>query len=137
MPQINPDSYGWIGNDGKLASGNPMTNSSVFDRFPDLPRDPADKADLSPYLADLATTFPLLFHMLATDTGDFAHRAAVLRLVENGEPLAKAAIAYKLPLCLRRVPPEACRGRLGWFGWSKNASAALANHVPRDPRNAE
>lgn len=113
-----------------------MTDPDVFNRFPDLNREKVGSTDLPPYVADLASSFPLLFSMLASDAGTFSRRAAVLHLVEQGKPLPEVAGAYGLPLSLRRIPPEACKGKLEWFGWSKGASAALANHVPSDPTAA-
>lgn len=114
-----------------------MVDPVYLSRFPGLSQAFRDEnANLRPYVADVATTFPLLFYMLATDTGPFARRAETLHLIELGKPLAAVAAAYGLPLCLRRIPPEACSERFNWFAWSGRASVALANSIPDDPVQA-
>ena len=86
--------------------------------------------EIPPRLADLAVSFPLLFFMLASDSGSFGRRMQAARLAELGAPLADVADAYGLPLSLRRIPPEACSLRLPWVGWSRDAGPQLANHIP-------
>lgn len=114
-----------------------MVDPAYLARFPGLSQAFRDEnANLRPYVADLATTFPLLFYMLATDTGPFARRTETLHLIELGKPLAIVAATYGLPLCLRRIPPEACSEGLNWFAWSGRASIALANSIPDDPAQA-
>jgi chromosomal replication initiator protein len=41
-----------------------------------------------------------------------------------------------LPLCLRRLPPEACRSPPAWVEWSPEAGSQLANHIPSTPTEA-
>lgn len=108
-----------------------MTNALDLSRFPGLARrDLGLDVDISPRVADLASTFPLLFFMLATDTGPFSRRLDVLRRAELGKPLSEVAAAYQLPLCLRRIQPEACVAPLPWVRWSRRAAPLLANHIP-------
>jgi hypothetical protein len=87
-------------------------------------------AAVSPSIGQLAVTFPLLLHALATEYGPCEARLAAIKLVELGRPLAEIATEIGLPLCLRRIPPEACGERLPWAPCSPGFSRALANHLP-------
>ena len=99
--------------------------------FPGLARRDSDgDIALPPRLIDLAQSFPLLFYMLASDSGAFARRLEAIRLVQSGHSLHDVAAVYQLPLSLRRIRPEACVSPLPWFGWSREAGPQLANHVP-------
>jgi hypothetical protein len=93
-------------------------------------------AQLSERIADLANTFPVLMFALATEYGTLATRKRVIRLALEGRPLAELAAALALPLCFRRIPPEALRNDLHPFAWSESANRRLANHVPDDAKLA-
>ncbi len=106
-------------------------------RFPSLPRRRVEQlAAGSPRVIDLASTFPLLFLMLACDCGPIRRRRDAIRLARLGKPLAEVAQAMALPLCLRRIPPEACRAPPVWVAWSPEAGPHLANHIPSMPMEA-
>ena len=62
-------------------------------------------------LADLAKSFPLLFHMLAVGTDRNDRRERVLAMIESGRPLSEVARVATMPMCLRRI--EAGRGDHG------------------------
>jgi chromosomal replication initiator protein len=114
-----------------------MTGRVDLSRFLDLPRHRAERlAAASPRVVDLASTFPLLFLMLACDCGPARRRKEALRLARLGEPLAEVAEAMALPLCLRRLPPEACRTPLAWAEWSPEAGSQLGNHIPASATQA-
>src|SRR3974390_229751 len=71
-------------------------------------------AAASPCMSQLAITFPLLLQAIATEYGPSEARSAAIKLVELGRPLAEVAAEIGLPLCLRRIPPEACGDSLPW-----------------------
>ncbi len=64
-------------------------------------------AKTSPRLGDLLYAFPGAAVALATGYGGAQARAAAVRLVKEGAPLARTAEALGLPMWLRRLPPEA------------------------------
>lgn len=107
-----------------------MTDPLDLSQFPGLSKSETGLA-LPSRIADLAASFPLLFFMLASDSGSFARRLEVVRLATEGKPLADLAAAYGLPLCFRRVPAQACVTLLPWVGWSGRVAPALANHMPQ------
>src|SRR5262245_19090549 len=86
---------------------------------------------ISQRVADLASTFPLLFSMLPWKCGPLTRRQEVIRLAELGNSLADVAEAYGLPLCLRRIPTEACRSPPLWIAWSTPVGQLLADHIPK------
>jgi hypothetical protein len=90
-------------------------------------------ATTSNNLGQLAFTFPVLLHALATDYGPREVRLAAIELAELGRPLAEIALTIGLPLCLRRLPPEACCEPFAWAQCSRGFNRILANHVPRSP----
>jgi len=103
-------------------------------RFPGVFREHVRRcAAISDKIGELAFTFPLLLHALATEYGPQEGRLAALELVELGRPLAEIAFAIGLPLCLRRLPPEACSDRFAWARCSPHLSRSLANHLPTSP----
>ncbi len=59
----------------------------------------------SPRLAQLASSFPLLFFALATGYGNARQRALALRMVDDGCKLRDIAAVMELPMALRRVVP--------------------------------
>lgn len=93
-------------------------------------------ADLHERVAQLAYTFPVLFFALATRYGPQQQRRSVIKLAVEGQPIAALAAALELPLCLRRLSPEACRAPLAYFPWSSDASLRLASHIPTESRYA-
>ncbi len=114
-----------------------MTERVDLSRFPSLPRRRVEQlAAASPRVIDLASTFPLLFLMLACDCGPIRRRRDAVRLARLGKPLAEVAQAMALPLCLRRIPPEGCRTPPVWVAWSPEAGPHLANHIPSTPLEA-
>ncbi len=103
----------------------------VYTPFPGL-ADHDNESDIAlpPRVIDLASTFPLLFFMLLSNSGSLARRLQVINLAQEGKSLSDVATAYSLPLCLRRIAPDACTTALPWVDWSASAAHQLANHIP-------
>jgi hypothetical protein len=100
-------------------------------RFPSRHRDRVRRcAAVSKNVGQLAYTFPVLLHALAVEYGPSEARLAAIELIELGCPLADVAASIGLPLCLRRLPPEACRDSLSWAPCSPDFTRLLANHLP-------
>jgi hypothetical protein len=93
----------------------------------------ASAAAISPRLAQVASSFPLLFVALATGYGSDEDRAQATELIITGAPLSRVAAVIGLPLCLRHLPPEACPFGFSHFMWSPDASRLLASLIPSDP----
>lgn len=93
----------------------------------------AAAATISPRIAQLAFSFPLLFAALATGHGPDDNRAKATGLTFAGAPLSRAAAAIGLPLCLRHLPPEACPLNFSHVMWSPGASRLLGSLIPSDP----
>lgn len=103
-------------------------------RFPEAQRAVlAQFAADNPRLADLALTFPLLFFLLATTAPGPRRRDDLIRLVVQGRQLSEVAKVAGVPLCLRRLPPEACEHPLDWVDWSAGTGRYLGNQIPADP----
>ena len=114
-----------------------MTDRIDLSRFPGLSQYQLEQCcALSQRVADLASTFPLLFFMLARNCGPLRLRQEATRLAELGKPLGDVAGAYGLPLCLRRIPPAACHTPPPWVRWSAATGRLLADHIPGQPREA-
>jgi hypothetical protein len=114
-----------------------MTDRIDVSRFPGLSEYQVEQCDvLSERVVDLASTFPLLFFMLAHNCGPLQLRQEAARLAELGKPLADVADAYGLPLCLRRIPAAACHTPPPWVRWSGRTGRLLADHIPRQPLEA-
>jgi chromosomal replication initiator protein len=114
-----------------------MTDWVDLSRFPGLSQYQVEQCRaLSERVADLASTFPLLFFMLVRNCGPLRHRQQAARLAELGKPLGDVAGAYGLPLCLRRIPPAACHTPPPWVRWSAGTGRLLADHIPRQPLEA-
>jgi len=96
----------------------------------------APAAAISPRIAQLASSFPLLFAALVTGYGPDEHRAQATELIITGAPLSRVAEAMGLPLCLRHLPPEACPLSFSHVMWSPAASRLLASLIPSDPQTA-
>lgn len=93
----------------------------------------SDCAGVSPRVAQLATSFPLLFVMLASCCGPADRRTLAIRYAVEGRPLNDVAGALSLPICFRRLPPEACAERIRFFAWSEESSNRLRPYLPKDP----
>jgi chromosomal replication initiator protein len=114
-----------------------MTDRVDLSRFPGLSQYQVEQSRTLPErVADLASTFPLLFFMLARNCGPLRHRQEAVRLAEFGKPLVDVAGAYGLPLCLRRIPPAACHTPPAWVRWSAGTGRLLADHIPSQPLEA-
>src|SRR5262245_27924252 len=101
--------------------------SDVLARFPVPFRKRVHNcAGISDNVGQLAYTFPLLLHALATEYGPHEARLAAIQLIEQGRPLAEVAAALGLPVCLRSLPPEACRDRLAWTRYSADFNRCIA-----------
>lgn len=87
-------------------------------------------------VAQLALSFPVLFYALATGYGDKSNREKTLALAVEGRPVAELAAVIGLPLCFRRLPPEACVGPLLHVLWSDEATRRFGSLLPADPQRA-
>lgn len=87
-------------------------------------------------IAQLAFSFPVLFYALATGLGPKNLRRNAVNLAVEGRPLPQVASRLWLPHCFRKLPPEACVGRLQWVLWLPEADRRLGAHVPDDPNAA-
>lgn len=90
-------------------------------------------AALSPRIAQLAVSFPLLFSQLANLYGPERRRRNALQAALEGRALADVAGAMGLPYSLRHVPPEACPVRLHFHAWTPTASRCLRPFIPEAP----
>lgn len=81
----------------------------------------------SPRLAQLASSFPLLFFALATGYGTARKRALALRMVEDGCKLRDIAAVMELPMVLRAVPPALLREKLVTARFSDKNAAKLVS----------
>lgn len=103
-------------------------------RFPGTFRERVRRcAAISDNVGQLAFTFPVLLHALATDYGPPEGRRTALEQVKLGRPLSEIASTIGLPLCLRRLPPEACRDRFAWARCSPGFNRTLASSLPTSP----
>lgn len=96
----------------------------------------ADCAGLSVRVGQLGQSYPVLLFALATNYGPLPTRKEVIRRAVKGRPVRELASQLRLPLCFRRLPPEACRKPLPYVAWSKGANRRLASFVPDDPERA-
>jgi hypothetical protein len=87
---------------------------------------------VSPRVAQLANSYPLLFLLLATGYASLADRQRAIAAADDGRPLQDIADALSLPLCLRKVAPEACV-HLPFAAWSREASRELGGMIPKTP----
>lgn len=94
-------------------------------------------AELSPRLAQLAFSFPVLFFALASAYGPLAARREAIQLAVDGCALSRVAGAVGLPMCLRRLPPEACKAKLPHVVWGQGAGKVLGPLIPKDDRTAQ
>jgi hypothetical protein len=109
----------------------------VLSRYPYPSRERLHQcAAISPRIAELAATFPLLFFALATNYGPLQHRRDAVCRAELGQSLPMVAQALALPLCLKNIPPEACFQCPTWVRWSSAAGRVLGNYIPNKPLQA-
>jgi len=102
-------------------------------RYPSVYHDAlATTVVVSPRVAQLANSYPLLFLLLATGYATLADRQRAIAAADDGRPLQDIADALSLPLCLRKVAPEACV-QLPFAGWSREASRELGGMIPKTP----
>lgn len=115
----------------EVSAAPPRDLDALIRRF-DLARRAAVRrlVHSSTRIADLAEVFPGAVHMLASRHASPLKRERALQLVEAGAPLKEVAQALELPLWLRRLPPEAFRGRLTLPPTSEMFARRVVNHLP-------
>ncbi len=86
-------------------------------------------------LADLAASFPALLFALAVP-GTGLDPARALARVIDGQSLPDAAAAARIPLWLRRLPPEALTRPITALPDGELFRRQIANHLPRSPKLA-
>jgi hypothetical protein len=96
----------------------------------------AEYAAVSPRIAQLSVSFPLLFALLTQPYGSLDTRMEAVQLTVDGAPLAEIAHAMGLPLSLRHIPPEGCNCRMRHETWSAVANRTLRPCIPDDPATA-
>jgi hypothetical protein len=112
----------------------PRSLDQHLKRFRDEVRAPvAALAARHPRLADLAISFPALAVAL-THAPDPAPLTA---LVVAGDPLAAIAEAARVPLWLKKLPPECFFGALPPLPDSPDFVRRIANHLPQHRMNAK
>ncbi|MEQ8825172.1 MAG: PcfJ domain-containing protein [Filomicrobium sp.] len=94
-------------------------------------------AHLSPRLADLVISFPAAAYVLATSAVAPDASGEAVRRVKDGRSLREVAEVLKLPLWLRRVPPEALIGAIGEIPNSEKFARQIANRIPQNPEFAQ
>ena len=87
---------------------------------------------ISPRVAQLAVSFPLLFSVLTYPYGPYGPRADAIVAAVNGTPLREVADLVGLPYCFRSIPPEACPKHLQYHHWSAAAHRQLRPLIPQD-----
>ena len=92
-----------------------------------------DCAAVEPRVADLAASFPLIFQALAAEYGPLERRLDAVDAVVRGRPLVEVAPLLGLPMCFKRVPPEACSRPLDWVEFSADFNLQISNLMPDDP----
>ena len=78
-------------------------------------------------IAQLATSFPLLFFALATRYGTEGQRRRALELVEQGRRLREVAAVMQLPMALRHAEPEMLTEKLPRGQLTEKAAARLVS----------
>jgi hypothetical protein len=86
-------------------------------------------------LADLAATFPGLLFALASPGHGLDPRPAIDLTIE-GAPLRQIAAAARVPLWVRRLPPEAFDAALDRLPDGDVFRCRIANQLPRSPKVA-
>lgn len=88
-----------------------------------------------PRLADLAATFPGLLFALSSPSHGLDPRPAI-DLAIGGAPLKQVAAAARVPLWVRRLPPEAFDAALDKLPDGDVFRCRIANRLPRSPKLA-
>lgn len=118
----------------KLAVHSDQNNGGVDDALNRFSYPARDKlfacANLSPRVAQLAQTHPVLFAFLAGKCGSARERKFAFRKAVEGSSLADVCASVGLPVAFRDIPPEAVVRRLAAVNWSKNASRELRSLIP-------
>jgi hypothetical protein len=86
-------------------------------------------ARLHPHIADLAVSFPALLFAVAA-TRQSADRARLIAAIVEGEPLAHVAALARVPLWLRRLPPETFTRPIPPLPDGALFRRQIANHLP-------
>jgi hypothetical protein len=86
-------------------------------------------ARLHPHVADLAVSFPALLFAVAA-TRQSADRARLIAAIVEGEPLAHVAALARVPLWLRRLPPETFTRPIPPLPDGALFRRQIANHLP-------
>lgn len=117
-----------------VPSVNQREVAKAIQRFPEPGRSQVEiLARTDQRLAQLAVSFPLLIHALAMGGGTCAAGQKAIDMVIAGRPLAEVASMIGLPLCFRRVCPEALSDTVTPCRWGPDASKRLAPLIPEDP----
>lgn len=94
-------------------------------------------AKTSPRLGDLLYSFPGAAFALVSGHGPAATRGTAVKLVKEGAPLQAVASALRLPLWMRRAPPEAFRHPLpDPLASGAQFEAKIAKLLPHAPEAA-
>ncbi len=89
-------------------------------------------AAISPRVAQLAVSFPLLFSVLTYPYGPCTPRGDAINAVVAGASLRKVAEIIGLPYCFRNIQPEACPENLHYHHWNPDADRQLRSLIPED-----
>src|SRR5262249_50764518 len=92
-------------------------------------------AGCHPRLADLAVSFPALLFTLAVPRAGFDPMPGIARVIA-GASLATAASDARVPLWLRKLPPEAFVRPLPLLPDGELFRQRIVNHLPRSPKLA-
>lgn len=89
-------------------------------------------ARISPRVAQLAISFPLLFAALANAYDPLKARTDAVSAAVNGASLREIANIVGLPYCFRQISPEGCPKSLQYHHWNPNAHLRLRPLIPND-----
>lgn len=93
-------------------------------------------AQISPRIAQLSLTFPLLFAQLSNSFMPYGLRVKAVQSTVDGAPLRDVAALLGVPYCLRYLPPETCPKFYRPHHWSAASSRSLRPFIPTDPQVA-
>lgn len=93
-------------------------------------------AGLSPRLADLIVSFPAAAYVIATDRVAADAAGEAVRRVKAGCALKEVAQPLKLPMWLKRLPPETFTGRLQGLPDGEKFARQIAGRIPDNPVEA-
>jgi hypothetical protein len=95
----------------------------------------ARAARMHPAVADLVIAFPALVIAIAMPTRGFDHWHIVSRVIA-GDPLDVLARQARVPMWLRKLPPEAFTRSLEPVPDGEMFARRIGNHSPKHPRDA-